>query len=471
MVFVGLTYPARGYRASRCFIADPVTQGILWLSDVVLKTMQLAADGNHTYNDIVKSIAEQYKLLYGEAEVIALESLFELRKNGLVTFSQESLSKQSFIFSDSINVGRALLSLTHRCNFNCIHCLQGEKKDFCEEMSTKEWIDIIGQLSDYGVSVIFFTGGEPLLRKDVVDILQAAGEYAFPMRLYTNGLLINDNLVDSLRSFNTLTLQISFHGISPATFDSFVGVKGAFDRVVQSIKSLTDAGVRVAVATCFRDELIPHMEEVPALLEKLGVVEWVPSLIMPMGCAYENWAKLRLASQNMRIFIDTLLRLMSIYKGGNLQVSAPFDISLLQGNTTTWENSEISFGCDLYGQYINVEPDGSVTPCDRNTYHKLGSLRQESLKQIMSKHQVIQAHKDDIQRMLKEIGALDRCDKCKYQDLCGRGCPGILLQGKNLGEEYDDPIVCRMFNEGFDLLLKYSTPFAREQLLETLRKV
>ncbi|WP_370520466.1 radical SAM protein [Thermococcus sp. LS2] len=92
---------------------------------------------------------------------------------------------------------RALLTLTHRCNFQCKHCLQGNNKwsPQIKELTAKEWMNIIDQLSEYGASYLFFTGGEPFLRRDTLQLLQYAGEYAFPLRVYTNATLLTPEII------------------------------------------------------------------------------------------------------------------------------------------------------------------------------------------------------------------------------------------------------------------------------------
>ena len=473
MVFVSLNHSLRGgTKGQEKYVVNPANQEVLTISDVVLDVLR-AIHSLGKVDEIVARVSGEYGLDLGEAEIVVWDALHQLMQNGLVKVSFGPLERKcSLRFFDSVTIRRALLSLTHRCNFRCKHCLQGDGATRrSDELSTEKWMNIIDQLSEYGLSHLFFTGGEPLLRKDVCDLIARAADHAFPIRLYTNGLLIDEALVSRLRRFDTLIVQVSLHGRDAATVDPFVGVDGAFDRVTESIRAMTDAGIRVEVSTSFREELMPFMEEFPSLLQKLRVSEWIPTMIMPMGCAFSSWRELRLSSPNLRIFMENLFRFMSIYKGHRgFSIYSPFDVTLLQGDVSEWRGSTISFGCNLYDQYINIQPDGTITPCDRLTRYCLGSLKDESLVNLMSKKGVMHAHTDDVRRELDSIGAITRCGDCAYGNLCGMGCPGILFQGKSLGEKYDDPVVCRMFNECFDVVLKYSTPDAQNRLLGNLRR-
>jgi radical SAM protein with 4Fe4S-binding SPASM domain len=474
MAFITLNHSLRGgTKGQEKYIVDPASQELLTISDVVLDVLN-AIHSLGKVDEIVARISGEYGLDSGEAEIVVWDALHQLMQNGLVTVSSNPLERECNVrfFESASPVKRALLSLTHRCNFRCMHCLQGDGATArFNELSTEKWMNIIDQLSEHGLSHIFFTGGEPLLRKDICDLIARAADHAFPTRLYTNGLLIDETLVSHLRRFDTLIVQVSLHGRDSATVDPFVGVDGAFDRVTESIRAMADAGIRVSVSTSFRDELMPFMEEFPPLLQKLGVSEWIPTMIMPIGCAFSSWRELRLSSPNLRMFMENLFRFMSIYKGHRgFSINSPFDVTLLQGDVSEWKGSTISFGCNLYGQYINIQPDGSITPCDRLTKYCLGSLKDESLVDLMSRNGVMQAHRDDVRKELESIGSLTRCGDCAYGNLCGMGCPGILFQGRRLGEKYDDPVVCRMFNECFDVVLKYSTPDAQSVLLRNLKR-
>lgn len=459
MAYFGLNSSLRASVGTGEYVADPNRQKMLQLSPLVMDVLRLASGGDVEVFDLPGRLAGKRDIDVGTAQVVALEALRQLQDAGLVTLSTSPIRPKK-IFESSLDVvGRALIALTYRCNFRCIHCLQGSKEFVPPpEMTTREWFKALKEMSDLGITFLFVTGGEPLLRKDAIDVMREASEYAFSTRLYTNGILFNDELANRLSKMENPWVQISLHGIDPASCDSFVGIPGAFNRILRAIRMLVDHGVRVSVATAFRDDLISRMPEFPRVLSEMGVREWIPTLIMPMGCAFDNWRGLRASNDTIRSFVENLLRLASIYKGTDLDVYSPFSIRVLQGSRAVWEHPPaLTFSCDLYGQYINVDPEGNVHPCDRLTTLTLGNLRNESLQEVLSKKDMIVRQKLENFEKLRRLGIWDRCMRCSYRNLCGQGCPAILLQGLSLGEEEFDPVVCRIFQNAFDIILKYST--------------
>ncbi len=472
MAYVGLTHSLRGRTTPRNLVVSPISSRILEVSDLVMGILRLAARGNATFQDAIEQVVRAYMVSYQKAEVLTLEAINKLSHTGLIQISDVPLPEQQFSESHYDSPGRALVNLTYRCNLRCIHCLQGSK-DFVPppELDVEDWIRIVRELADYGVSMLFISGGEPLLRKDLLTILREAADHSFTTRLYTNATLMSKEFAKDLAKVNDLIVQVSMHGVDGPTCDSFVGLKGAYSRITDSIRTMSENGLRVSVATCFRDEIIHRMEEIPPQLIDMGVREWVPTLIMPMGCAFQNWSRLRVSDANMRIFMETMLRLSSIYKGTDFEIYTPFDIGLLQGGDLTWQKQcrPLSFGCDLYGQYINIDPMGNLHPCDRLTDITLGNLKEMSLTEIMSNRQGIARHKLHNVELMKNLGILERCQACRYKSLCGMSCPAILFQGKRLGEEEYDPIVCRMFRTCFDIIQKYSTAWTQRRILEATR--
>lgn len=470
MAYFGLSSSLRVSVGPGQFVADPRRQKMLQVGPVVMEVLRSAARGDAALADISTNLAEKHGIDSESAEVLALEALRQLQNSGLVEISSSKLTPKKMFESQLDVVGRALIALTYRCNFRCIHCLQGSKEFVPPpEMTTQEWRRVLREMSDLGITFLFVTGGESLLRKDAVDILEEAAQYAFPTRLYTNATLVNEEVADRLSRIDNLWVQVSLHGIDSATCDPFVGVKGAFDRITSAIRLLVERGVQVSVATAFRDELIPRMNEFPRFLGELGVNEWVPTLIMPMGCAFDNWRALRASDESMRTFMENLLRIASVYKGSEFEVYSPFSMRVLQGGRAVWNYSPaLTFSCDLYGQYINVDPEGNVHPCDRLTTNILGNLRTESLQQVLSKKGEIARQKLDNLERMKQLGIWERCVKCSYRGLCGMGCPAILLQGQSLGEAEFDPVVCRIFSNCFDTIVKYSAYPAASAMLAAL---
>lgn len=146
-------------------------------------------------------------------------------------------------------------SLTERCNFNCVFCHnEGLPREPSEGVKTDE--DVLAVLAEavrIGYSDITLTGGEPLLERDrLLFLLARLGELDPPpsMTLVTNGILIDGEVVDSLRAYpGRLKVHVSLHGSDQRTFDAVTRSRahGAFEKVKTAIRRLTDAGITVKV--------------------------------------------------------------------------------------------------------------------------------------------------------------------------------------------------------------------------------
>lgn len=138
-------------------------------------------------------------------------------------------------------LGRALMplryffELTYLCNLNCPYCYVGtdRKKD---ELTTQEWFKIIEQIPWY--SFVTIVGGEPLIRKDFIQILERTAKKTFgKLNVVTNGILINDEIIDAFIRTKMMLLSVSLDGYGE-NHDKNRGKEGIFDTVVGNLENL-----------------------------------------------------------------------------------------------------------------------------------------------------------------------------------------------------------------------------------------
>lgn len=149
--------------------------------------------------------------------------------------------------------------LTYRCNFSCVHCkitLDRRKK----ELTSSQIKKIIDQAGNAGCFYIHFTGGEPLLRKDIFEILAYAKKKGFRFSLATNASLINKEVADKLASLrpNLSEVNTSMLGVTKKTVENLTGVRGSFTKVIDGMKRLRKKGIKVGVNTTL---LAPNKDE------------------------------------------------------------------------------------------------------------------------------------------------------------------------------------------------------------------
>ncbi|MBP7211324.1 radical SAM protein [bacterium] len=138
-------------------------------------------------------------------------------------------------------LGRALMplryffELTYNCNLNCPYCYVGEDRKK-NELTTEEWFKIIDQIPWY--SFVTLVGGEPLIRKDFIQILERTAKKTFgKLNVVTNGILINEEIIDAFLRTNMMLLSVSLDGFE-GTHDKNRGKDGIFDKVLSNLELL-----------------------------------------------------------------------------------------------------------------------------------------------------------------------------------------------------------------------------------------
>jgi len=136
---------------------------------------------------------------------------------------------------------------TRQCNLSCIHCYaNADNQKSPEEMDTTAGKAFISDLADFGVPVILFSGGEPLLRKDLFPLASLARELGIRVALSTNGTVITEEVAREIKKINFAEVGISLDGIGTNN-DHFRGQNGAFEAALAGIRNCIALGLRVSL--------------------------------------------------------------------------------------------------------------------------------------------------------------------------------------------------------------------------------
>ncbi|HOT28676.1 MAG TPA: radical SAM protein [Candidatus Ozemobacteraceae bacterium] len=136
---------------------------------------------------------------------------------------------------------------TRRCNFKCVHCYTDScNLDYEGELTTEEGRRFIDDLADFKIPALLFSGGEPLMRRDVFELAEHAVGRGLRPVLSTNGSLIDETTASRLKNIGFIYVGISLDGIGP-TNDSFRGVAGAFEAAMRGFRTCRAVGQRVGL--------------------------------------------------------------------------------------------------------------------------------------------------------------------------------------------------------------------------------
>jgi 12,18-didecarboxysiroheme deacetylase len=162
------------------------------------------------------------------------------------------------------NVGR-------RCNLRCIHCYSHSRDiAYAGELSTAEGERLIDDLADFGVPVLLFSGGEPLLRPDILELISRARRRNVRAVISTNGTLIDDRLAARLKEVDLSYVGVSLDGLMD-TNDRFRGIPGAFAQALAGIRTCLRAGIKVGLRFTVNRQNVQDVDGIFDLIEREGI--------------------------------------------------------------------------------------------------------------------------------------------------------------------------------------------------------
>jgi 12,18-didecarboxysiroheme deacetylase len=162
-------------------------------------------------------------------------------------------------------------NVTQQCNLKCIHCYAHASNRVAEqELTFKEGQQLIDDLSEFGVPVLLFSGGEPLVRKDLPDLAAYAVKRGMRAVISTNGTLISKSLAKRLKEIGLSYVGISLDGMQ-AVNDRFRGVNGAFNKAMEGIRNCKDAGIKVGLRFTINKVNVSEIPKIFDLIEKIDI--------------------------------------------------------------------------------------------------------------------------------------------------------------------------------------------------------
>ena len=164
-----------------------------------------------------------------------------------------------------------------RCNLKCVHCYSQSKDiEYPGELNTKEAKAMLDGLAEYGAPVILFSGGEPLMREDLMELITYAKDKGLRAVISTNGTLITEEKAEELKQFGLSYVGISLDGLRE-TNDKFRGIEGAFDDALQGIRNCLKLGIKVGLRFTINKR---NAQDIP------GIFELIEKEKIPRVCFY-----------------------------------------------------------------------------------------------------------------------------------------------------------------------------------------
>ena len=243
------------------------------------------------------------------------------------------------------------------CNQRCLHCYAaGQPLSDTPELTTAQWREILSKLRAANVPQVTFTGGEPTLRADLVELVDAA--QWFVTRLNTNGQLLTPELCAKLYGASLDSVQVTLYSADPAIHNALVGADG-FEKTVQGIRNAVAAGLIVSVNT----PLCSLNTDYAATLRfaaSLGVRYATCSGLIPSGSA--EGAESRATRLTEEQLTDVLRRAVTVAEelGMEMDFTSP---GWLKEETLRSLGLTLVPSCGACLSNMAIAPDGGVIPC------------------------------------------------------------------------------------------------------------
>ena len=320
-------------------------------------------------------------------------------------------------------------NLTYRCNLACEHCYldaggapQVNTENFADrsELGTEECFRVIDEIAAFAPEcVTILTGGEPLLRRDILEIVRRASERGLWVVVGTNGVSITDNLARRLAEAGARGLSLSLDALDPDRHDRFRMVRGAWQNTVDGAEILNRTGLPFIVQTTAGAHNLGELDAIADFAhDRLAAKVWNLYFLVPTGRG--QFVSDMTAAQYDEV-LASLYRIQRKYDRRMLVNAkcAPHSIKTVLENAGTETDPKIrtysggAGGCPAGTHYMGIRPNGDVTPCPYLPVFA-GTLRSSSLTDLWTSSGLFA----DIRRRASLGG---RCGECEMNGHCG-GC-------------------------------------------------
>ncbi len=318
-------------------------------------------------------------------------------------------------------------NMTQACNLKCVHCYaQAKVRAGKEELSTEEGMALIDDLAAFGSPVMLFSGGEPLMRPDLTDLVSHAVKRGMRAVISTNGTLISKDKASELKDLGLSYVGISLDGLTDVN-DKFRGVAGAYDRALEGIRNCREAGLKVGLRFTMNrrnaDEIagifdLLEREEIPRVCFYHLVYTGRGSALMDEDLSHEETRKAvdlimdRTKDLHDRGLPKEVLTVDNHADGPYLYLRMLKDGSDRAGEVlellhmNEGNSSGLGIGC--------VSWDGKVHADQFWRQHVFGNVRERPFSEIWTDPNITLLHK--LKR--KKEYVTGRCQTCRWLDVC-----------------------------------------------------
>lgn len=331
--------------------------------------------------------------------------------------------------------------VTSACNEHCIHCHTAGGKRSPDELTTEEGKRLIEQIAFVKeFRMLVFTGGEPMVRPDLMDLLAHSKRVGFKNVIATNGILIDDSLAKELRKLQVVGLAISLDHTDPAVHNYIRQRDDAFERAIRAIQACQRAGIVLQINITAMQYNLDDLENLYQMASDMGAAIVLNYQLVPVGRGVRIKEKQLTRDQNEAL-LSNLCRLQKRFNTVIEPVAGPqYWAMLLSGSKNGRPKpgplrrlgfglvNRLFHGCTAGRGLVYIKPNGDVWACPFMEL-SAGNIRRTPFRHIWQDAPLFLALRD--RSLLKGT-----CGTCAGKEICG-GCRGraMALTGDLLGED------------------------------------
>jgi radical SAM protein with 4Fe4S-binding SPASM domain len=308
--------------------------------------------------------------------------------------------------------------VTTRCNLNCIHCYASSVESLQAELSTADGKRLLEQIAEIDrFRMIVITGGEPLVREDIFELVEYAGKLGFRIVFSTNGTLLTPDMARDLVKLGVVNFSISLDGHTRECHEAIRRKPGCFQGAIEGIRAAARTGVCLQVNFTAMKQ---NLAELPGVIDLAESFKADIVMVFQTVPPRREGDMLELDAEEQVRLIRTIAEKQKKSRALIMPVCCP--------EYWPWliENRRFSFGhsiqskafsgCGAGWGFSYIRFDGEVWPCNFIPL-SAGNVREESFADIWNNSTLLQGFRGQARRLK---GA---CGECRHQSICG-GCRG-----------------------------------------------
>jgi radical SAM protein with 4Fe4S-binding SPASM domain len=331
--------------------------------------------------------------------------------------------------------GHPAWEVTSACNLKCIHCHAVSGKAAPDELSTDEGKKLIDMLADGSeFRTLIYTGGEPLVRPDIFELLKHSQQAGLANIIATNGTLIDEEMAFKLKDHGVVCNAISIDAANPDIHDMVRNKSGAFDLAQRAIEATKKAGILLQINTTAMEYNMPHLPALIDFADSCGAGIMLMYQLVAVGRG-EKIEKATLKKSANKYLSELIADKQKIAKTIIEPVAGPqywpyiLEKNGIRDGLMLKLAGNFFHGCAAGRGFVYIKANGDVWPCPFVEINA-GNIRNTSFRQIYAQAPVFQKLRQR-EETLKGI-----CGECNYKTICG-GCRGRALaySGDYLAED------------------------------------